>query len=151
MAILKNYFPAASCYVALCIITLLVPLHLFISLSTISLLSLSLSLQNLVDLAGSERPSATGAEGIRFTEGTFINKSLLVLGNVISKLSEGNSSHIPFRDSKLTRILQTSLGGNAKTCIICTVTPAEMLETHSTLKVCVCLRLHYMYWYSHTS
>ena len=47
-------------------------------------------LQNLVDLAGSERVSATGAEGIRFKEGTFINKSLLVLGNVISKLSEGN-------------------------------------------------------------
>ena len=45
------------------------------------------------------------------------------------------SSHIPFRDSKLTRILQPSLGGNAKTCIICTVTPAEIGETHSTLKV----------------
>eukprot|EP00731_Ephydatia_muelleri_P015976 Em0009g400a len=91
---------------------------------------------NLVDLAGSERVSTNGAEwtNVRFKEGTFINLSLLTLGNVIAKLSEGSSAHIPFRDSKLTRILQPSLGGNAKTCIICTITPASVEETHSTLK-----------------
>ena len=68
------------------------------------------SLLNLVDLAGSERVGHTGAEGQRLVEGGHINKSLLSLGTVIAKLSEGDSSHIPFRDSKLTRILQSSLG-----------------------------------------
>ena len=72
----------------------------------------------LVDLAGSERVAKTGAEGIRMKEGTAINRSLLTLGTVINKLSEGahlTGAHIPYRDSKLTRILQPSLGGNAKT------------------------------------
>merc|ERR1712223_1534322 len=59
--------------------------------------------------------------------------SLMVLGQVISKLSEGDSKHVPFRDSKLTRILKNSLGGNTKTAIICTVTPAEYEQTKSTL------------------
>ncbi|KAI8477274.1 MAG: P-loop containing nucleoside triphosphate hydrolase protein [Monoraphidium minutum] len=93
----------------------------------------------LVDLAGSERVAKTGAEGIRMKEGTAINKSLLTLGTVINKLSEGaqlSGAHIPYRDSKLTRILQPSLGGNAKTAIICNVTPAgcHTEESHSTLR-----------------
>lgn len=95
------------------------------------------SLLNLVDLAGSERVSSTGAEGIRLKEGGHINKSLLALGTVIAKLSdEKDRSHIPYRDSKLTRILQSSLGGNARTGIVCTVTPAaqHIDETLSTLR-----------------
>lgn len=90
----------------------------------------------LVDLAGSERIAKTGAEGVRMKEGAAINKSLLTLGTVINKLSEGDSSHIPYRDSKLTRILQPSLGGNAKTAVICAITPAVVHaeETHSTLR-----------------
>ncbi|XP_013397459.1 kinesin-like protein KIN-7L [Lingula anatina] len=88
---------------------------------------------NLVDLAGSERVSQTGATGVRFQEGCAINSSLFQLSQVIYNLSEGKS-FIGFRDSKLTRILQNSLGGNSKTAIICTVTPASVEETHSTLK-----------------
>ncbi|XP_022801236.1 kinesin-like protein KIN-7I [Stylophora pistillata] len=88
---------------------------------------------NLVDLAGSERASQTGAFGQRLKEGGHINKSLLALGSVIAKLSEGES-FIPFRDSKLTRILQSSLGGNAKTSMLCTITPAAIEESISTLK-----------------
>ncbi|KAK9836595.1 hypothetical protein WJX74_004004 [Apatococcus lobatus] len=93
----------------------------------------------LVDLAGSERLAKTGAEGLRMKEGTSINKSLLTLGTVINKLSEGvqvQGGHIPYRDSKLTRILQPSLGGNAKTVIICNLTPAMIHadESHSTLR-----------------
>lgn len=65
---------------------------------------------HLVDLAGSERASKTLAVGDRFTEGVNINKGLLSLGNVISALCEANSRHIPYRDSKLTRLLQDSLG-----------------------------------------
>jgi centromeric protein E len=92
---------------------------------------------NLVDLAGSERVSHTKAEGVRLFEGGHINKSLLTLGTVISKLADGKRDvHIPYRDSKLTRILQTALGGNSRTAIICTVTPAPIHseETHFTLK-----------------
>ncbi|XP_071942688.1 uncharacterized protein [Antedon mediterranea] len=88
---------------------------------------------NLVDLAGSERINETKAEGVRLKEACNINKSLFVLGQVINKLSSG-SDYIPFRDSKLTRILQPSLGGNAKTAIICTVTPAAIDQTHNTLQ-----------------
>ena len=94
---------------------------------------------NLVDLAGSERMSKTGAEGDRAKEGAHINKSLMTLGVVINKLSEGVESkggHIPYRDSKLTRILQPALGGNSKTAIVCAMTPAQSHceESHSTLK-----------------
>jgi centromeric protein E len=98
--------------------------------------AIRVSLLNLVDLAGSERVGHTGAEGQRLIEGGHINKSLLALGTVISKLSEGDSLHIPYRDSKLTRILQSSLGGNATTSIVCTVTPAMLHidETLSTLR-----------------
>lgn len=92
---------------------------------------------NLVDLAGSERVCDTLAEGERLVEGSHINKSLLTLGVVIQKLAEyGDSVYIPYRDSKLTRILQPALGGNSKTAIICTITPDEKFAdlTHSTLK-----------------
>eukprot|EP00958_Prasinococcus_capsulatus_P014477 scaffold1523_cov426-Prasinococcus_capsulatus_cf.AAC.1 len=92
---------------------------------------------NLVDLAGSERVSKTGAEGARMKEGAHINRSLLTLGNVINKLtSDSASSHIPYRDSKLTRILQPALGGNSRTAIICAVTPSTLHadETNSTLR-----------------
>nr|QWT43304.1 kinesin-related protein KIN7B [Citrullus lanatus] len=97
------------------------------------------SVLNLVDLAGSERAAKTGAEGIRLKEGSHINKSLMTLGTVIKKLSEGaesQGSHVPYRDSKLTRILQPALGGNANTAIICNITLAQIHadETKSTLQ-----------------
>ena len=89
---------------------------------------------NLVDLAGSERVGQTGAAGERLKEGANINNSLMVLGQVISKLSEASSEHIPYRNSKLTRILKASLGGNSRTAIVCTVTPLESGQTKSTLE-----------------
>ncbi|XP_041957142.1 centromere-associated protein E isoform X9 [Alosa sapidissima] len=90
---------------------------------------------NLVDLAGAERASQTGAEGTRFKEGCNINRSLFTLGQVIKKLSDENQKGFTnYRDSKLTRILQNSLGGNAKTVIVCTITPAVQDETLSTLQ-----------------
>ncbi|RXM91758.1 Centromere-associated protein E [Acipenser ruthenus] len=92
-------------------------------------------INNLVDLAGSERASQTGAAGLRLKEGCNINRSLFVIGQVIKKLSDGHAGgFINYRDSKLTRILQNSLGGNAKTVIICTITPAAIEETLSTLQ-----------------
>lgn len=89
----------------------------------------------LVDLAGSEKVSKTGAEGTVLDEAKNINKSLSALGNVISALADGNKSHIPYRDSKLTRILQESLGGNARTTIVICCSPASFneSETKSTL------------------
>ncbi|XP_010183283.1 PREDICTED: centromere-associated protein E, partial [Mesitornis unicolor] len=89
---------------------------------------------NLVDLAGSERASQTGSEGVRLKEGCNINRSLFILGQVIKKLCDDSSGFVNYRDSKLTRILQNSLGGNAKTVIICTVTPVSFDETLSTLQ-----------------
>ncbi|NXN34094.1 CENPE protein, partial [Nycticryphes semicollaris] len=89
---------------------------------------------NLVDLAGSERASQTGSEGVRLKEGCNINRSLFILGQVIKKLCDDTSGFINYRDSKLTRILQNSLGGNAKTVIICTITPVSFDETLSTLQ-----------------
>eukprot|EP00061_Rhincodon_typus_P012414 g38135.t1 len=80
---------------------------------------------NLVDLAGSERQSKTGVQGERLKEATKINLSLSALGNVISALVDGKSTHIPYRDSKLTRLLEDSLGGNAKTIMVATIGPAS--------------------------
>lgn len=74
-----------------------------------------------VDLAGSERLNKTGATGDRFRELTNINWSLSALGNVISALVDGKSSHVPYRDSKLTRLLQDSLGGNTRTVMIANI------------------------------
>eukprot|EP00571_Detonula_confervacea_P003675 CAMPEP_0172317754 /NCGR_PEP_ID=MMETSP1058-20130122/32642_1 /TAXON_ID=83371 /ORGANISM="Detonula confervacea, Strain CCMP 353" /LENGTH=924 /DNA_ID=CAMNT_0013032383 /DNA_START=62 /DNA_END=2836 /DNA_ORIENTATION=+ len=108
---------------------------------------------SLVDLAGSESVKATGSTGVRQKEGQYINKSLLTLGHVVHKLSEMSTreqsasasgsmappppkEHIPYRDSKLTRLLQPSLGGNAQVCIICNISPAlgNLEESHNTLK-----------------
>ena len=90
----------------------------------------------MVDLAGSERQSKTQATGDRLKEATKINLSLSALGNVISALVDGKSSHIPYRDSKLTRLLQDSLGGNTKTIMIAAVSPADYNyeESLSTLR-----------------
>ena len=89
----------------------------------------------LVDLAGSEKVGKTGVEGMGLEEAKNINKSLSALGNVIAALADGNKSHIPYRDSKLTRILQESLGGNAKTTIVICASPASFneAETKGTL------------------
>jgi kinesin family member 17 len=91
---------------------------------------------NLVDLAGSETTAKTGATGARMKEGVNINKSLSALGNVISALVEGKGKHIPYRDSKLTRLLQSSLGGNTKTLMMAAISPADynFNETLSTLR-----------------
>ena len=80
---------------------------------------------HLVDLAGSERLKRTKTEGQRLQEGIKINKGLLALGNVINALSE-NKQHVPYRDSKLTRMLQDSLGGNSRTLMIACVSPADV-------------------------
>ncbi|UMM21421.1 hypothetical protein L5515_003113 [Caenorhabditis briggsae] len=90
----------------------------------------------LVDLAGSERQSKTGAQGERLKEAAKINLSLSTLGNVISSLVDGKSTHVPYRNSKLTRLLQDSLGGNSKTVMIANVGPATYNydETLSTLR-----------------
>ncbi|CAI9165580.1 unnamed protein product [Rangifer tarandus platyrhynchus] len=91
---------------------------------------------NLVDLAGSERQSKTGATGERLKEATKINLSLSALGNVISALVDGRCRHIPYRDSKLTRLLQDSLGGNTRTLMVACLSPADNNydETLSTLR-----------------
>ena len=96
---------------------------------------------NLIDLAGSENSSKTGCVGQRLKEGSNINKSLLALSNVINKLSQNNGNigngnfFVNYRDSKLTRLLQNSLGGNSKTAIICTITDdsEHYTETMNTL------------------
>ena len=93
---------------------------------------LTYSYLHLVDLAGSERVRKTGATDIRLEEAKKINLSLLCLGNVISSLSNPNASYISYRDSKLTRILKESLGGNAKTSLIVTVSPSSY-NTEETL------------------
>lgn len=100
------------------------------------------SMINLVDLAGSEKAGQTGASGDRLKEGCAINKSLSALGNVIEKLADrsmgkgGKNVVIPYRDSKLTRLLQNALGGSSKTIMICAISPASSNyeETLSTLR-----------------
>ncbi|XP_077588298.1 kinesin-like protein KIF3A [Stigmatopora nigra] len=91
---------------------------------------------HLVDLAGSERQGKTGATGQRLKEATKINLSLSTLGNVISALVDGKSTHVPYRNSKLTRLLQDSLGGNSKTLMCANIGPADYNydETISTLR-----------------
>ena len=90
----------------------------------------------LVDLAGSEKISKTGATGHTLEEAKIINKSLTTLGRVINNLTDGKSTHVPYRESKLTRVLQESLGGNSKTCLIITCSPSiyNESETLSTLR-----------------
>ncbi|RDY01938.1 Kinesin-like protein KIN-4A [Mucuna pruriens] len=95
---------------------------------------------HLVDLAGSERAKRTGSDGLRLKEGIHINKGLLALGNVISALGDEKKRregvHVPYRDSKLTRLLQDSLGGNSKTVMIACISPADVNaeESLNTLK-----------------
>ncbi|KAH8969266.1 hypothetical protein BDL97_02G024500 [Sphagnum fallax] len=90
----------------------------------------------LVDLAGSEKVERTGAEGKLLSEAKMINKSLSALGNVINALTSETGSHVPYRDSKLTRILQESLGGNSRTTLLCCCSPSSLhvSETLSTLR-----------------
>ncbi|KAF3442671.1 hypothetical protein FNV43_RR16587 [Rhamnella rubrinervis] len=97
--------------------------------------AVNLSQLNLIDLAGSESSKAE-TTGVRRKEGSYINKSLLTLGTVIAKLTDGRATHIPYRDSKLTRLLQSSLSGHGRVSLICTVTPSSSSseETHNTLK-----------------
>ena len=91
---------------------------------------------NLVDLAGSERQKKSGAANLRLKEASTINLSLTCLMNVISALVNSKKTHIPYRDSKLTRLLEDSLGGNTKTCMIANISPADynFEETMSTLR-----------------
>merc|ERR1719277_2380227 len=95
---------------------------------------------NLVDLAGSERASKTGAEGARLKEGININQSLSALGGVITALAEsarkGKPQYVPYRNSKLTRVLQESLGGNSLTVMIANISSAasNIDETLNTLQ-----------------
>lgn len=91
---------------------------------------------NLIDLAGSERVKKSGAAGQRMREGQNINSSLSVLGQVISKLAQGKSQHVPFRQSKLTYLLTDALSGNSKTLMVAAISPAmsEMEETLGTLR-----------------
>jgi kinesin family protein 5 len=91
---------------------------------------------HLVDLAGSEKVAKTGASGERLDEAKNINRSLSALGNVINALTDKKYTHVPYRDSKLTRVLQESLGGNAKTSLIITCSPSNFneQETLSTLR-----------------
>ncbi|XP_047046885.1 kinesin-like protein KIN-7H isoform X1 [Lolium rigidum] len=97
---------------------------------------------NFVDLAGSERASQTASAGMRLKEGSHINRSLLTLGKVVRQLSKGRSGHIPYRDSKLTRILHSSLGGNARTAIVCTMSPAHthIEQSRNTLLFATCAK-----------
>ncbi|KAL2329019.1 hypothetical protein Fmac_022446 [Flemingia macrophylla] len=97
---------------------------------------------NFVDLAGSERASQASSAGMRLKEGCHINRSLLTLGTVIRKLSNGRHGHVNYRDSKLTRILQPCLGGNARTAIICTLSPARshVEQTRNTLLFACCAK-----------
>lgn len=91
---------------------------------------------NLVDLAGSESVRHSGTTGQRAKEGGKINQSLLSLSRVIHALSQQSKTHVPYRDSKLTQLLQPSLSGNAKMCVVCCITPSDRYveETRSTLQ-----------------
>ncbi|XP_058213203.1 kinesin-like protein KIN-7E isoform X2 [Rhododendron vialii] len=97
---------------------------------------------NFVDLAGSERAAQALSVGARLKEGCHINRSLLTLSTVIRKLSKGRHGHVNYRDSKLTRILQPCLGGNARTAIICTLSPARshVDQSRNTLLFATCAK-----------
>ncbi|NXW36228.1 KI18B protein, partial [Phaetusa simplex] len=99
---------------------------------------LQVAKMSLIDLAGSERASVTNAKGERLREGANINRSLLALINVINALADAKSkkTHIPYRDSKLTRLLKDSLGGNCRTIMIAAVSPCVLAyeDTYNTLK-----------------
>lgn len=92
----------------------------------------------IVDLAGSERAASTENRGMRLTEGANINRSLLALGNCINLLSDASKkgSFVPYRDSKLTRLLKESLGGNTKSIMIACISPSSLCyeETINTMK-----------------
>lgn len=116
---------------------------LMVEFKAVSAGSTRVSMINLVDLAGSEKVKHTGAEGERMKEGAMINKSLSALGNVIEKLAEKSTNPkkaavivVPYRESKLTRLLQNALGGSSKTIMICALSPASSNydETLSTLR-----------------
>ena len=109
------------------------------SLSHTGVWNIKTSRFHIIDLAGSERSKSTHTAGERLKEAGMINKSLSALGNVINSLvdmSNGKSTHVPYRDSKLTFILRDSLGGNSKTVIIANISPSagSMGETLSTLE-----------------
>merc|ERR550537_1462655 len=89
----------------------------------------------MIDLAGSERASQTNNRGIRMIEGANINRSLLALGNCITSLSSA-AAFVPYRDSKMTRLLKDSLGGNCRTVMIANVSPCHINyeDTNNTLK-----------------
>ncbi|XP_045473504.1 kinesin-like protein KIF3A [Harmonia axyridis] len=99
---------------------------------------------NFVDLAGSERLSRTKVTGDMLKEASHINLSLSVLGNVISSLVDGKSSHIPYRNSKLTRLLQDSLGGNSKTAMVATLSLAEIDYDESVCTLRYASRVRYI-------
>ncbi|XP_039038163.1 kinesin-like protein KIN-7E isoform X2 [Hibiscus syriacus] len=97
---------------------------------------------NFIDLAGSERASQALSTGTRLKEGCHINRSLLTLSTIVRKLSKGRQGHINYRDSKLTRVLQPCLGGNARTAIICTLSPSRshVEQTRNTLLFACCAK-----------
>jgi len=109
--------------------------HLSITMNDLENFSCKTGKLYLVDLAGSEMISKTGAKGQTLEEAKGINKSLTMLGRVINALTDGKSAYIPYRDSKLTRILQEALGGNSKTCLIITASPS-MYNAAETLSTC---------------
>lgn len=97
---------------------------------------------NFIDLAGCERASQALSVGQRLKEDCHINRSLLTLSTVIRKLSKRRHGHVNYRDSKLTRILQPCLGGNARTAIICTLSPAQshVEQSRNTLLFARCAK-----------
>eukprot|EP01022_Parablepharisma_sp_SALTPOND_P014511 TRINITY_DN197_c0_g1_i3.p1 TRINITY_DN197_c0_g1~~TRINITY_DN197_c0_g1_i3.p1 ORF type:complete len:948 (+),score=117.39 TRINITY_DN197_c0_g1_i3:5507-8350(+) len=109
--------------------------HLSVTMNDLENFSCKTGKLYLVDLAGSEMISKTGAKGQTLEEAKGINKSLTMLGRVINALTDGKSQYIPYRDSKLTRILQEALGGNSKTCLIITASPS-MYNAAETLSTC---------------
>eukprot|EP00934_Nitzschia_sp_Nitz4_P005522 Nitzschia sp. Nitz4//scaffold69_size99277//90883//92850//NITZ4_004650-RA/size99277-processed-gene-0.90-mRNA-1//-1//CDS//3329556766//5512//frame0 len=111
-----------------------VMVRLWIESTSVGSTTTHLSSLSLVDLAGSESVRLNGAD--RREEGQYINKSLMTLGQVVLSLSEGKSVHIPYRDSKLTRLLQPSLSGNAQMVLLCCVSPQanHLEESHNTFK-----------------